>query len=139
MIDKLERSRRRKARRNWPRSDFRWPRSTQFIESGKPTAELQSILDNLAARGLREFVKMDYHVIRGLAYYTGVVFEAFDRKGEFRAIAGGGRYDNSSSSSAAARWICPRSALAWATWCCWNCSRRAVCCRNSIRRWTCLC
>ena len=37
---------------------------------------------------------MDYHVIRGLAYYTGVVFEAFDAKGEFRAIAGGGRYDN---------------------------------------------
>jgi histidyl-tRNA synthetase len=33
-------------------------------------------------------------VIRGLAYYTGVVFEAFDRKGEFRAIAGGGRYNN---------------------------------------------
>ncbi len=65
-----------------------------FIESGKPTAELQSILDNLAARGLRDFVKVDYHVIRGLAYYTGVVFEAFDSKGEFRAIAGGGRYDN---------------------------------------------
>jgi histidyl-tRNA synthetase len=41
-----------------------------------------------------EFVKVDYQVIRGLAYYTGPVFEAFDRKGEFRAIAGGGRYDN---------------------------------------------
>ena len=67
---------------------------SQFIESGKPTLELQGILDNLAARGLREFVKVDYHVIRGLAYYTGVVFEAFDAKGEFRAIAGGGRYDN---------------------------------------------
>ena len=66
----------------------------RFIESGKPTAELQSILDNLAARGLRDFVKVDYHVIRGLAYYTGTVFEAFDAKGEFRAIAGGGRYDN---------------------------------------------
>jgi histidyl-tRNA synthetase len=39
-------------------------------------------------------VKIDYGVIRGLAYYTGVVFEAFDRKGEFRAIAGGGRYDH---------------------------------------------
>jgi histidyl-tRNA synthetase len=39
-------------------------------------------------------VKVDYHVIRGLAYYTGVVFEAFDKKSEFRAIAGGGRYDN---------------------------------------------
>jgi histidyl-tRNA synthetase len=66
----------------------------RFIESGKLTVELQSILDNLAARGLREFVKVDYHVIRGLAYYTGVVFEAFDVQGEFRAIAGGGRYDN---------------------------------------------
>jgi histidyl-tRNA synthetase len=37
---------------------------------------------------------VDYQVIRGLAYYTGAVFEAFDQKGEFRAIAGGGRYDN---------------------------------------------
>jgi histidyl-tRNA synthetase len=37
---------------------------------------------------------VDYHVIRGLAYYTGTVIEAFDVKGEFRAIAGGGRYDN---------------------------------------------
>jgi histidyl-tRNA synthetase len=65
-----------------------------FIERGRPTLELQSILDNLGARGLADFVKVDYGVIRGLAYYTGVVFEAFDRKGEFRAIAGGGRYDN---------------------------------------------
>jgi histidyl-tRNA synthetase len=66
----------------------------EFIQSGKPTAELESILQNLADRGLRDFVKIDYQVIRGLAYYTGVVFEAFDRKGEFRAIAGGGRYNN---------------------------------------------
>ncbi len=66
----------------------------EFIEAGKPTAELESILQNLAARGLKDFVKVDYQVIRGLAYYTGVVFEAFDRKGEFRAIAGGGRYNN---------------------------------------------
>jgi histidyl-tRNA synthetase len=65
-----------------------------FIEKGEPTAELQAILNNLAARGLKDYVKVDYHVIRGLAYYTGMVFEAFDRKGEFRAIAGGGRYDN---------------------------------------------
>ena len=65
-----------------------------LIDAGKPSQELQMILDNLAARGLAEFVKVDYGVIRGLAYYTGIVFEAFDRKGEFRAIAGGGRYDN---------------------------------------------
>ncbi len=65
-----------------------------FIQSGKPTAELEFILANLKARGLQDYVRVDYQVIRGLAYYTGVVFEAFDRKGEFRAIAGGGRYDN---------------------------------------------
>ncbi len=66
----------------------------RFIEAGEPTPELQGVLNNLRARGLGDFVRIDYGVIRGLAYYTGVVFEAFDRKGEFRAIAGGGRYDN---------------------------------------------
>jgi histidyl-tRNA synthetase len=66
-----------------------------FIDGAQPTAELQAILHNLAARGLDDYVKVDYGVIRGLAYYTGTVFEAFDRKGEQpRAIAGGGRYDN---------------------------------------------
>lgn len=65
-----------------------------FIKAAEPTRELRTILDNLEARGLARFIKVDYGVIRGLAYYTGVVFEAFDRKGEFRAIAGGGRYDN---------------------------------------------
>jgi histidyl-tRNA synthetase len=65
-----------------------------FIDAGQPTEELSAILQNLSARGLGSFVKVDYGVIRGLAYYTGIVFEAFDRKGEFRAIAGGGRYDN---------------------------------------------
>ena len=67
---------------------------TQFIEAGEPTAELQQMLNELQARELGDFVKVDYRVIRGLAYYTGPVFEAFDKKGEFRAIAGGGRYDN---------------------------------------------
>ena len=67
---------------------------TARIEGAEPTAELKQILDNLSARGLQEFVRVDYGVIRGLAYYSGMVFEAFDRKGEFRAIAGGGRYDS---------------------------------------------
>jgi histidyl-tRNA synthetase len=65
-----------------------------LVANNQPTAELEIILKNLKARGLADFVKVDYHVIRGLAYYTGVVFEAFDKKGDFRAIAGGGRYDN---------------------------------------------
>ncbi|HEY5913073.1 MAG TPA: ATP phosphoribosyltransferase regulatory subunit [Verrucomicrobiae bacterium] len=65
------------------------------IDGAQPTAELQRILDNLAARGLEQYVRVDYSVIRGLAYYTGIVFEAFDRTGDQpRAIAGGGRYDN---------------------------------------------
>ncbi|HEY3854569.1 MAG TPA: histidine--tRNA ligase [Verrucomicrobiae bacterium] len=66
----------------------------QFINEGAATGELGSILANLDARGMGDFVKIDYRIIRGLAYYTGVVFEAFDKKGDFRAIAGGGRYDN---------------------------------------------
>jgi histidyl-tRNA synthetase len=65
-----------------------------YIEKGEPGEELELILRDLNARDLLDFVKVDYKVIRGLAYYTGVVFEAFDRKGEFRAIAGGGRYDH---------------------------------------------
>ena len=43
--------------------------------------------------GLAQFVEMDMSIVRGLAYYTGFVFEAFDRTKENRAIAGGGRYD----------------------------------------------
>jgi len=65
-----------------------------LVKTNQPTADLDIILKNLKARGLADYVKVDYHVIRGLAYYTGVVFEAFDKKGDFRAIAGGGRYDN---------------------------------------------
>jgi histidyl-tRNA synthetase len=54
---------------------------------------LDTVEAGLRARGLGDYVKRDYTVVRGLAYYTGVVFELFDRSGEFRAIAGGGRYD----------------------------------------------
>ncbi|MDQ8179515.1 histidine--tRNA ligase [Pelagicoccus sp. SDUM812005] len=51
------------------------------------------VLDGLGAMGFGGFVKIDLSIVRGLAYYTGFVFEAFDKKGEFRALAGGGRYD----------------------------------------------
>ena len=94
IIDKLERTPKDESEKKLAALGFSLAEVNQFIESGEPTGELDSILQNLAARGLRDFVKVDYHVIRGLAYYTGVVFEAFDLQGEFRAIAGGGRYDN---------------------------------------------
>ena len=93
-----------------------------FIQSGTPTAELQAILDNLGARGLRDFVNIDYQVIRGLAYYTGVVFEAFDRgRASSAPLPAAVVTTTSSSSSAADASICRRWASAWATWCCWNC------------------
>jgi histidyl-tRNA synthetase len=47
----------------------------------------------LEALGLGAFIRFDPAIVRGLAYYTGTVFEIFDRKGELRAICGGGRYD----------------------------------------------
>jgi len=94
IIDKLERTPPQESEKQLAALGLSLLEVNKFIEGGEPTVELKSILDNLAARGMSDFVKVDYHVIRGLAYYTGVVFEAFDRKGEFRAIAGGGRYDN---------------------------------------------
>jgi histidyl-tRNA synthetase len=94
IIDKLEREAPEESMKKLDALGFSLDEVNRFIESGEPTTELRTILNNLAARGMSDFVKVDYHVIRGLAYYTGVVFEAFDRKGEFRAIAGGGRYDN---------------------------------------------
>jgi histidyl-tRNA synthetase len=94
VIDKLERETAEITGQKLAKLGFSMAEVLAFIEKGDPTAELDSILKNLEARGLHEYVKIDYHVIRGLAYYTGPVFEAFDRKGELRAIAGGGRYDN---------------------------------------------
>ncbi len=48
---------------------------------------------NLTARGLWQFIRIDATIVRGLAYYTGVVFEVFDLKHGLRALAGGGTYD----------------------------------------------
>jgi histidyl-tRNA synthetase len=93
-IDKLERDKPEESEAKLSQIGFSLAQVKAFIEKGEPTVELASILENLTARGLRDFVKIDYAVIRGLAYYTGVVFEAFDSKGVLRAIAGGGRYDN---------------------------------------------
>jgi len=46
------------------------------------------------ALGYGDWCETDYRVVRGLAYYTGVVFEVHDRAGKLRAVAGGGRYDD---------------------------------------------
>src|SRR5207245_4497682 len=64
------------------------------LKSGSKSAKLEALVDGLRARGLADFVEIDVGLVRGLAYYTGIVFEVFDRAGKFRALAGGGRYDN---------------------------------------------
>ena len=92
-VDKIERTPPEESDKKFQALGFTLEQVRNFIDSGEPTEELQAVLDNLAARGLGDYVKIDYNVIRGLAYYTGVVYEAFDRHGKFRAIAGGGRYD----------------------------------------------
>lgn len=55
--------------------------------------ELQGFFDLVGKYGFGDWIMFDASVVRGLAYYTGVVFECFDRAGKFRAICGGGRYD----------------------------------------------
>ncbi len=56
--------------------------------------ELTALFSTLADLGYEKYVEFDPEIVRGLDYYTGTVFEATDRKQEFRAILGGGRYDN---------------------------------------------
>jgi histidyl-tRNA synthetase len=64
------------------------------LKSGGKSERLGKVVDGLSGRGLADFVAIDIGIVRGLAYYTGIVFEVFDHAGKFRAIAGGGRYDN---------------------------------------------
>lgn len=59
----------------------------------KRLEDWQDLIDGLRGMGFGAFVQLDLSIVRGLAYYTGFVFEAFDKKNEFRALAGGGRYD----------------------------------------------
>ncbi|MBV6465825.1 MAG: Histidine--tRNA ligase [Anaerolineales bacterium] len=65
------------------------------LDLWKTSPELTRLFAALEALGVKEYVKFDPNIARGLLYYTGVVFEAFDVSGSVRrAILGGGRYDN---------------------------------------------
>jgi histidyl-tRNA synthetase len=64
------------------------------LDGGGQSEKLQALVRQLELRGLGDYVSVDLSIVRGLAYYTGLVFEVFDRAGQLRAIAGGGRYDN---------------------------------------------
>ncbi len=73
--------------RTWTDLEERFPSAAQ---AGQP---LQETLAALEAMGLADFLDLDLTIVRGLAYYTGTVFELFDAQRSLRAICGGGRYD----------------------------------------------
>jgi len=90
-IDKSEREPREKtAARLGPLAE----RTFEILDGEGSSEKLERLVAALRDRGLAEFVEIDLGIVRGLAYYSGVVFEAFDRGGKLRALAGGGRYDN---------------------------------------------
>jgi histidyl-tRNA synthetase len=64
-----------------------------LIEQGAKSPRLEELWKNLEYFGILDWFEIDLKIVRGLAYYTGVVFEAHDRAGEIRALAGGGRYN----------------------------------------------
>jgi histidyl-tRNA synthetase len=63
-------------------------------EAADAAERLRRLVGHLEGYGLGDFVRFEPGLVRGLAYYTGTVFELWDRRGELRAVCGGGRYDD---------------------------------------------
>ncbi|XP_074369033.1 histidine--tRNA ligase, chloroplastic/mitochondrial isoform X1 [Apium graveolens] len=61
--------------------------------AGEAVSDLKQLFSLADKYGFSEWIQFDASVVRGLAYYTGIVFEGFDKEGKLRAICGGGRYD----------------------------------------------
>ena len=76
--------------RGWDQLEEELGRSS---ESSKTADSLRDTYASLVAMGLGDFVDIDLTIVRGLAYYTGIVFEVFDAERSLRAVCGGGRYD----------------------------------------------
>ncbi|MBW8887188.1 MAG: histidine--tRNA ligase [Fibrobacteres bacterium] len=73
------------------------PELAPFLPPGPVTTglrELEQLFAYLQGLGYGDYAELDLSVVRGLAYYTGVVFEVYDKTVGLRALAGGGRYDN---------------------------------------------
>jgi histidyl-tRNA synthetase len=91
-IDKLEREPMEKTREKLGAVTTKVDDVLAFASEKTARVELKALLAALGDLG--KFCEADFKIVRGLAYYTGIVWEIHDRKGELRAIAGGGRYDN---------------------------------------------
>ncbi len=94
-IDKLARERSAVERLRALLGDARAKQVLAWCESPPVAAEgaLGAVLAACADYGLATYVEPDFKVVRGLAYYTGPVWEIYARSGDLRAVAGGGRYD----------------------------------------------
>jgi histidyl-tRNA synthetase len=77
--------------RGWDQLEEELGRSPDLFRAADP---LREVHQSLVAMGLGDFIEIDLTIVRGLAYYTGIVFELFDAGRTLRAICGGGRYDN---------------------------------------------
>ncbi|KAH9626704.1 hypothetical protein KSS87_021603 [Heliosperma pusillum] len=70
-----------------------WFKGEKLGTAGQAVSELKQLFSLAEKFGYSEWIEFDASVVRGLAYYTGIVFEGFDRERKLRAICGGGRYD----------------------------------------------
>jgi len=94
IIDKLEREKPEVTEQKLSTFGLTTEDVASFIKSPESASfAFESIREDLEARGMAPFLELDLSIVRGLAYYTGVVFEVFDSKKSMRAVAGGGRYD----------------------------------------------
>jgi histidyl-tRNA synthetase len=94
IVDKLERERPEVLTEKLAALGISLDEVKDFIANPEnASASYRTLLDDLTARGLGDFVRWDLSIVRGLAYYTGLVFEVFDARSSMRAVAGGGRYD----------------------------------------------
>ncbi len=94
IIDKMERTPDDKTSAQLEALELSLDQVKAFLEGGSEASpDLKAILADLSGRGLGSFVEVDLSIVRGLAYYTGPVFEIFDIGKGMRAVAGGGRYD----------------------------------------------
>jgi len=94
IVDKLEREKPEETAKKLSVFGLTAEQLQAFVENpANASQSYNAIESDLAARGLGSFVKLDLSIVRGLAYYTGIVFEVFDSKKSMRAVAGGGRYD----------------------------------------------
>jgi histidyl-tRNA synthetase len=95
VIDKIERDPPEKLGERLAPFGVSLEKVQDFIsDPASKSQDLEAIEEDLRARGLAGFVETDLSVVRGLAYYTGVVFEVFDAGKSLRSVAGGGRYDS---------------------------------------------